>query len=261
MTEARLVQFLKGYDKVAIAISGGVDSMTLSFIAHQALGSAATMVHAISPAVPSAATERVREFAELYDWQLRVLDADEFSDERYLQNPSNRCFFCKSNLYQTLSNLSDGVVMSGTNTDDLSDWRPGLKAAETYNVIHPFVEVGVDKNSIRELARNFGLDELAELPASPCLSSRVETGIRIQPSTLKFVEQVEKFVTEKYAPQTVRCRVRDREVMIALDDKTLNCLSESDIMQMSRTVSQMALAPSDKPVHVGQYRRGDAFLR
>ena len=114
----------------AIAVSGGVDSMTLSAFAHQILGADdICMVHAISPAVPTAATARVRDHAARLGWSLSEVDAGEFDDPRYIANPVNRCFYCKSNLYRTLRSICDGVIISGTNTDDLSDYRPGLQAA------------------------------------------------------------------------------------------------------------------------------------
>ncbi len=108
----------------AIALSGGVDSMTLAFIAHRRVGADVAMFHAVSPAVPSSATARVKAYAAAEGWALTVLDAGEFADERYMANPSNRCFFCKSNLYGTLASATDRQLLSGTNLNDLGDWRP-----------------------------------------------------------------------------------------------------------------------------------------
>ena len=101
-----------------------------------------------------------------------IVDAGEFADPQYRANPVNRCFFCKANLYRTLGAMSDGIVASGTNCDDLSDYRPGLEAARLHNVRHPYVEAGIAKADVRTLAGELGLPEFAALPASPCLSSR-----------------------------------------------------------------------------------------
>ncbi|ENN88303.1 MULTISPECIES: hypothetical protein [Rhizobium] len=126
---ARLNAVFDSARHAAVAVSGGVDSMTLAFVAHRRMGADVIMFHAASAAVPLSATERVKDYAARHGWDLRIIDAGEFADERYLANPSNRCFFCKSNLYGTLSSLSAAQLFSGTNTDDLGDWRPGLKAA------------------------------------------------------------------------------------------------------------------------------------
>ncbi|MEM9168087.1 MAG: adenine nucleotide alpha hydrolase [Pseudomonadota bacterium] len=261
MIADRLTSALRRYERATVAVSGGVDSMTLAFCAHAALGERVTMAHAVSPAVPRAATDRVNDYAARHGWRLRVVDAREFEDERYLENPSVRCFFCKSNLYGSLARLGDGVVMSGTNTDDLQDWRPGLKAAAKFDVVHPFVDAGMSKAAIRALARRYDLADIADLPASPCLSSRVETGIRIDPATLQFIEAVETMVAGRLSPRTVRCRVRPEEVVVALDDDTLARLSESDVSRLLRDVAGVPPGAGDRTVRVGPYKRGDAFLR
>ena len=103
------------------------------------------MLHAVSPAVPPHATARVRAHAERHGWALTVADAGEFDDPRYRANPVDRCYFCKSNLYDRIRSVTEGTVASGTNLDDLGDYRPGLKAAAERGVVHPFVEAGIDK--------------------------------------------------------------------------------------------------------------------
>ena len=162
---------------IAVAVSGGVDSMTLAYVAHRVLGAQATMYHAVSPAVPDAATSRVRAYAESNGWRLKVISAGEFNDRDYVANPANRCFYCKTNLYGSIASMTDGLIVSGTNLDDLSDWRPGLQAADNHAVRHPFVEARIDKAGVRGIASAYGLDDISALPAAPCLSSRVETGI------------------------------------------------------------------------------------
>jgi uncharacterized protein len=149
---ARLNAVFATTKPAAIALSGGVDSMTLAFVAHRAMGKDVTMFHAASAAVPASATARVKDHAQRHGWNLRIVDAGEFADDRYLANPSNRCFFCKSNLYGTLAALTDAQLFSGTNLDDLGDWRPGLKAAEAQGVRHPFVEAEMTKADVRAMA-------------------------------------------------------------------------------------------------------------
>ena len=131
--------------------------MTLALLAGRRLGAESAMFHAVSPAVPPEATERVRAFAAREGWRLTVLDAGEFADPAYRANPANRCFYCKTNLYGALAARTDATLLSGTNLDDLGDWRPGLKAAEEHGVRHPFVEAGIDKAGVRAIAASAGL--------------------------------------------------------------------------------------------------------
>ena len=172
-----LDRVLTAIGPAGVAVSGGVDSTTLAVVAHRRFPERSSMVHAVSPAVPPEATARVRELARDEGWDLKVIDAGEFQDPDYLANPVNRCFFCKTNLYGTMRRHVSGVLVSGTNLDDLGDYRPGLEAAKRHGVRHPYVEAEIDKAGVRALARHLGLGALAELPAAPCLSSRVETGI------------------------------------------------------------------------------------
>ena len=194
----RLHEVLHTFDKVAVALSGGVDSMVLAFHAHEALGNRATMYHAISAAVPPEATQRVQAYAATYTWQLKLIDANEFADDDYLSNPVNRCFFCKTSLYGTVADHTNQQILSGTNLDDLGDYRPGLVAAQEYSVRHPLVEANIDKATVRALAAFSGLDDLAELPAAPCLSSRITTGVPVTVERVKLVYAVEKLLKETF---------------------------------------------------------------
>src|SRR6056297_1585803 len=164
---ARLDAVLDSSGRIVVALSGGVDSVTLAAAAHRRLGDQVTMAHAVSAAVPTLATARVHDLATAHGWRLVTLDAGEFEDPQYLANPVDRCFHCKTNLYDAIrARFPDEAltIVSGTNTDDLGDYRPGLRAAETAGVRHPFVEAGIDKATIRLLAAGLGLGEVAELP-------------------------------------------------------------------------------------------------
>ncbi len=244
-----------------IAVSGGVDSMTLSSFANLILGpKGISMVHAFSPAVPAAATIRVRDFAAREGWQLTEVDAGEFGDPHYRANPINRCFFCKSNLYKTVHQFADGVIMSGTNCDDLEDFRPGLDAAAKNSVRHPYVEAGMAKADIRQLARKLGLESLAELPASPCLSSRVETGIRIEPEWLSMIDEVETWLQATLAPKVVRCRIRNTRVTIEIDPETLKILTKTNRRDIIDGIRSRMPKKKQLDVTFAIYQRGSAFI-
>ncbi|MCG8462870.1 MAG: hypothetical protein MI919_41825, partial [Holophagales bacterium] len=240
---------------LAVAVSGGVDSMTLATTAQLRLGPAAAMYHAVSPAVPAEATARVREQAATQGWNLAVIDAGEFADADYRRNPANRCFYCKSNLYGRIAAATDRTIASGTNLDDLGDFRPGLQAAKNHAVRHPFVEAGIDKTTVRVIARDFGLHGIAELPAAPCLSSRIETGIAIDADDLAFVHEIETLVRDALGPETVRCRVRRAGIVVELDPAALDRLPPA----LRRQVDTVAAARG--PVEFTTYTRGSAFLR
>jgi len=249
-------------EPLAVAVSGGVDSMTLATAAHRSIGVRSSVFHAVSPAVPVEATRRVRDLAEAEGWRLRIIDAGEFSEPRYRSNPVNRCYFCKKNLYGTIARMTQDQIVSGTNVDDLGDYRPGLDAASEHGVRHPFVEAGISKVQIRMLARALGLPEIAVLPASPCLSSRVETRIPIEPSVLRAIDKAEQIVAATTSAATVRCRVRATGIVLELDANSLANLSESLKRELGTAVAQIFQATgAPTSVSFSDYRMGSAFLR
>lgn len=258
----KLEAVLSSFEGSVIAVSGGVDSMTLAVIANRLLGQdRVTMMHAVSPAVPPEATERVRRFAGNENWDLRILDAGEFADENYIANPVNRCFFCKGNLYGAISRVSDRQVLSGANTDDLGEYRPGLDAARDHGVRHPYLEAGIDKKGVRMLARELGFGDLAELPASPCLSSRVETAIAIDPETLTTIHAIERHVGAELMPKTVRCRVRKSGIVVELDEQSFIALTSDRRPTLSSMIAALLPAAlANQPISFAPYRNGSAFV-
>ncbi len=259
---AALRDVLGGLGGAAIAVSGGVDSMTLASVAGRMAGHDFEIFHALSPAVPADATARVRRHAAREGWKLREIDAGEFDDPNYRANPVNRCFYCKSNLYSSIAARTKKTVLSGTNLDDLGDYRPGLEAARRHGVRHPYVEAGIGKAAVRAIARHLALDDLAELPAAPCLSSRVETGLRIEGDQLALIDAVEKFVARRLSAHTVRCRIRQEKVVVELDAPCLTALGETGADDLSRVIAAMLERQGiDKPLDFGPYRMGSAFLR
>jgi uncharacterized protein len=254
---ATLVEVLDRHPRLAIAVSGGVDSMTLAHVAHRHSRTQSTVMHAAGPAVPAAARGRVEAHAARHGWKLVVLDAGELADARYRANPVDRCYFCKTNLYDRIREHTADPIASGTNADDLSDYRPGLKAAAEHGVVHPYVEAGLDKAAVYAIAASLGLTDLERLPAQPCLASRVETGIAIDAADLAFIDAVESRLAAQL-PQgaVVRCRVTHDGVAIELGDASPQARAVAD------AIGRSACAEAGRDfVGVRGYARGAAFLR
>jgi uncharacterized protein len=256
-----LEALLGSIDEIGVALSGGVDSLTLAAVSHAVLGSKATMYHARSPAVPHEATARVEAMAAARGWRLEVFDAGEFGRAEYLANPLDRCFYCKTSLYASIRARTAAQLVSGTNLDDLGEYRPGLRAASEHGVRHPLVEIGAGKEMVRAMARVLGLGSVAELAAAPCLASRIETGIAIDAAMLALVHASERLVGAAVAPRTVRCRVRAAGVVLELDAATLDGIETQRRAELAGEVSGIfAGAGLARPVNFAPYRNGSAFV-
>ncbi|MEO8751564.1 MAG: adenine nucleotide alpha hydrolase [Casimicrobiaceae bacterium] len=253
----RLVAILDQHDRLAIAVSGGVDSMTLAHVAWRHARARATMYHATGPAVPVAARERVEAHAAWHGWPLVLIDAGEQADERYRANPVDRCYFCKSNLYARIAGMTTETIASGTNCDDLHDFRPGLRAAGEHHVVHPYVEAGIAKAHVYALAASLGLDDLERLPAQPCLASRVETGIPITAADLAFIDAVETRLAARIGRDAVlRCRVTHEGIVIEV-----GATDDAQCREHAAAIGRDACIAAGRTfAGVRAYARGAAFL-
>lgn len=191
----RLQAILHALGGVVIAMSGGVDSVLLAKVAHETLGARALAVTADSPSLPRRELRQATELARLAGIAHLVITTHEVEDPRYAANPSNRCYFCKTELFAQLGALAAerglGWVAYGENLDDLGDHRPGAQAALERGVCAPLKEAGLTKADIRALARHFGLP-VWDKPAFACLGSRVPYGTAITPQKLAQVEAAEE---------------------------------------------------------------------
>ena len=262
----RLERYFASRPPMAIAVSGGVDSMTLAVVAHRSQPGT-EVYHAISPAVPADGTARVRAYASKEGWRLQVITAGEMDDPQYLANPANRCYHCKTSLYRSVTGRTALQVASGTNTDDLGDYRPGLNAAEEHQVCHPYVELGIGKAALRQIASELQLDDLKALPAAPCLSSRVTTGIAIDASLLPVIDAAEKLLWQRLQAQlplkALRCRVRPEGLAIELDADQFDPASPlypPAIAAVQSLFRQRGYADKASQVTIEPYQRGSAFL-
>lgn len=204
-----LEKWFNQYTGSIVAFSGGIDSTLVLFLARKFQGrDGAIGVISNSESLKNKDFILAQSFCEHFDIQLRVIKTEELADEKYSQNPINRCFFCKDHLFRDLQDLKNEYlgyeILSGTNFDDLGDYRPGIDAAQKNQVLSPLVDCKISKEEIREIARYFNLPNWNK-PASPCLSSRIPYN---QDVTIKKLRQIEaaEDILNRYGFEDVRVR-------------------------------------------------------
>jgi pyridinium-3,5-biscarboxylic acid mononucleotide sulfurtransferase len=187
---------LSALGRVMVAYSGGVDSSVVMAAAHEALGDRAVAVTAVSPSLARRELESAKALSAERGWRHELVATHEVAREEYARNDPDRCYWCKSELFSVLepkAAATGAALAVGTNTDDLDDHRPGLRAAQERGVLAPLVDAGLSKAEVRALAADLGLPT-ADKPASPCLSSRFAYGVRVTAQGLRRVERAEEIV-------------------------------------------------------------------
>lgn len=200
-----LLQELPG---AVIGFSGGVDSTFLVYVAHEVLKDRIIAVTAVSDTYPEHQLDEARQLAAQFGINHEIIKTNEFDSPDFTSNPSNRCYYCKKELFSELKNLADKngwVVLDGANLDDCNDYRPGHKAAAEMGVRSPLKEAGLTKAEIRELSKDLGLPTWNK-QAYACLASRIPYGTAITAEALKRIDQAETFLASLGLKQM---RVRD----------------------------------------------------
>ncbi len=202
-----------------LAYSGGVDSSLLLRAASEVMGPQLVAVTAVSETYPAGELEAAKNFARSLGVTHRILQTEELSSESFVQNPPDRCYYCKKELFGKLRQLAEteGItsVIEGSNVDDLKDHRPGRTAAQEYAVRSPLVEAGLSKSEVREIARRLELS-VWDKPSLACLSSRIPYGTRITPKILQAVQRAEDHLRARGFRQ-VRVRHHGETARIEID--------------------------------------------
>ena len=212
---------------VVIGYSGGVDSSLIAKVATEELGNKALVVIADSPSLARSELKEALMIAKNHDFNLRIIKTNEIKNQDYVKNNSNRCYFCKLELYSKLTEIKKkenyDTIIDGANMDDLQDFRPGKKAAQKEGVRSILQEAHFTKKDIRELAKNLKLENYNKW-ASPCLASRIPYGISVESSVLEKVEKAENFLKSNYQIMPLRVRYYNSLAKIETNNKGIEII-------------------------------------
>jgi uncharacterized protein len=244
--ERELIEWLQSHDSLLLGFSGGVDSAYLACVTIEALGAERFLaVIGRSASYPAEQWQTARDVAARAGIQVLEVDTHEMDDARYVANPTNRCYFCKSELWSVLERVraERGIaqIIDGTNADDLSDHRPGKKAASENHVRSPLAELGFTKDEIRELSRARGIPTWSQ-PSSPCLSSRLPYGTPVTVTRLSTVERAERALRSLGVAGNLRVRHHGDTARVEMDLAELELWHDDGLAKITDAVRAAGFA-------------------
>ena len=258
--ERNLIAWLGQARSVLVGYSGGVDSAYLACVAVETLGPDRVLaVTGRSASYPDAQWATARVVAEQFGILTLLVDTDEINDRRYAANPANRCYYCKSELWERLTPIArerGSIVIDGTNADDLGEYRPGAAAGKEYGVESPLADVGLTKAEIREQSRQRGIPTWNQ-PSAPCLASRIPHGTPVTVGRLRMVEAAEQSLRALGIAGNLRVRHHGATARVELDrDQLAWWLTPANRAALEEAVRQAGYA--SVIVDPAGYRTGGA---
>ena len=230
--EERLRELFRELESVIVAYSGGVDSSYVAYVANEELGARAVCITGQSASLPAYQRAEIDRVVEKFGFQHELIDTEELENPAYQANNSNRCFFCKDELYSKLESVARtrGIksIVDGSTVDDLGDFRPGRQAAAQHAVRSPLIEVGLSKSEVRELSRKATLPTW-DKPASPCLSSRIAYGTTVTIERLSKVDRGEEILRE-FGFREFRVRHHDELVRLEIAQTEMDRVLQKDLL-------------------------------